>query len=81
MGTTDLDEQTRQLLDDYLSRPGRDRLTIRQLAEKCGVSERWVKMYRAGEIPAPGWPRIRALNDFLTGRRAIRQARPVRQTA
>ena len=45
-----------------LAAPG---VNLREVAEGAGVKERWLRMLAAGEIPEPGYNKVRALAEYF----------------
>lgn len=48
---------------DRLSAPG---VNLREVAEGAGVKLRWLRMLAAGEIPEPGYHKVKALADYFS---------------
>jgi transcriptional regulator with XRE-family HTH domain len=39
--------------------------TTKEIAEGAGVGESWLRMFRRGEIPDPGYSRVKLLADYF----------------
>ena len=53
---------------ECLQAPGTN---LRQVAERAGVGHSWLRMFARGEIPDPGYSRIKALTEYF-----VREGRP-----
>jgi transcriptional regulator with XRE-family HTH domain len=40
-------------------------LNLREVADGAGVGHSWLRMFARGEIPDPGYSRIKALADYF----------------
>lgn len=49
--------------------------TMGELARETGVTHSWLRMFRQGNIPNPGYDKVQALADYFTGKPAPRQKR------
>jgi predicted transcriptional regulator len=57
--------------------------TNKEIAEGAGVGESWVKMFKRGHIPDPGYSRVKLLADYFlrTGAIPVLQEQPNHQEA
>lgn len=51
-----------QFVRQRIATPG---LNLSAIAEEAGVGYSWLKMFARGEIPDPGYSRIKALEDYF----------------
>ena len=42
-------------------------LNLSEVAEAAGVGYSWLKMFARGEIPDPGYSRVKALAEYFRG--------------
>ena len=45
-----------------LQAPG---INLREVADGAGVGHSWLRMFARGEIPDPGYSRVKALSDYF----------------
>jgi len=39
--------------------------TLREIADGAGVGQSWLRMFARGEIPDPGYSKVKALADYF----------------
>lgn len=39
--------------------------TLREIADGAGVGQSWLRMFARGEIPDPGYSKVKALSDYF----------------
>lgn len=44
---------------------GRPEVNLRAVADGAGVGHSWLRMFARGQIPDPGYSRIKALSDYF----------------
>lgn len=59
-----------QYVREQLAAPG---INLPAVARSAGVKERWLRMLAAGEIPEPGYGKVKALEDYF---RSVDGAKP-----